>query len=73
MTRSQDLNDKIAESQLGKTAQEKRLEILNCQISWLERVIVKCPKDEKEGAQLVLGDWKEQRDKILSQKNLTKI
>ena len=73
MTRSQDLNKKIAESQLGKTAQEKRLEVLNCQISWLERVIVKCPEEEKEGAQLVLEDWKEQRDKILFQKNLTKI
>jgi hypothetical protein len=73
MTRSQDLNNKIAESQVGKTAQERRLEVLNCQISWLERVIVKCSQEEKEGAQIVLEDWKEQRDKILSQKNLTKI
>lgn len=73
MTRSQDLNKKISESQLGKTSQERRLEVLNSQISWLERVIVSFPEEEKKGAQILLEDWKDQRDKILSQKNLTKI
>jgi len=73
MTRSQDLNRKIVGSQLEKTAQERNLAVLNSQISWLERVIVKCPEEEKKGAQIVLEDWKDQRDKILSQKNLTKI